>query len=305
MNEGLDLSHELPSLPDPTDDELAKYGFKDWTGLFFEWHRTIGLLAVYYSFLLRASPAVKKISKLRYIVLTALLSRISRLMMANLRMASEDRHFEAISIIDRSLHETVVKLTWLCKSNDADRFDRYLSDGLKNDLEFKRHILRAIEERGHEVAIESRMLSSIERSIRTSRIGEERIATVKRLPTLETMMREAGFKDLSYVVVQRMGSHAVHGTWTGLLASAIDIEKSTLKLRPGFNPPHPNQLMFGGLMVLEAISAFCHFVLRREHRAEVEAVNERYRAKLLQHNLTMATKDFKPSNQSDPLGTSR
>lgn len=239
MSEGLDLLHELPSLPNPSDRELANYDYKDWIGLFFEWHKTVGLLAVYYSFLMPESPALKKISRRRYIVLTALLSRISRLMMANLRMASEDRHFEAISIIDRSLHETVVKLTWLCKSRDVDRFDRYLADGLKNDLEFRRFITEAARERGHEIAIETRMLESIERSIRTSGIAEDEIAKTKRLPTLETMMREAGFKDLGYIVVQRMGSHAVHGTWTGLLASTIDVEGAKCNSDRALTHPTP------------------------------------------------------------------
>jgi hypothetical protein len=303
MSAGLDLLQELPSLPNPSDRKLAKYDYKDWIGLFFEWHRTVGLLAVYYSFLLQESRALKKISRRRYIVLTALLSRISRLMMANLRMASEDRHFEAISIIDRSLHETVVKLTWLCKSKGPDRFDRYLAEGLKNDLQFRRFITEAARERGHEIAIETRMLGSIEKSIRTSGIAEEEIAKIKRLPTLETMMREAGFKDLGYIVVQRMGSHAVHGTWTGLLASTIDVDGAKLQLRSEFNSPHPNQLMFGSLMVLEAISAFCNFVIRKEHRAETQAIVERYRSKLLDHNLTMAAADFKPSSSSERLET--
>lgn len=300
MSEGLDLFHELPSPPDPTEDELAKYEFEDWIGLFFEWHKTVGLLTAYWSLLIRESPALKRISKLRYIVLTALLSRISRLMMANLRMASDHRHFEAISIIDRSLHETAIKLTWLCKSKGSDRFDRYLADGLRNDLEFRKYILAAVQERGHQTAIEARMLDSIDRSIRTSGIVEGRIVTIKKLPTLEVMMREVGFKDLGYLVVQRMGSHAVHGTWTGLLASAIDVEESTLKVRHETNSPHPNQLMFGSLMVLEAITAFSHFVLRRENNIEVQSIIERYRAKLLDHNLTMAVEDFKLSKSLIP-----
>jgi hypothetical protein len=139
------------------------------------------------------------------------------------------------------------------------------------------------------------MLKSIDRSVRTSRISPERIPKIKKLPSLETMMREVGFQDLAYIVVQRMGSHAVHGTWTGLLASTIDVEKSTLRLRSEFNSPHPNQLMFGSLMVLGAISAFCSFVLRKEHTSEIEAVIEQYRTKLLRHNSLMAAKDLNPS----------
>jgi len=295
MSEGLDLLQELPPLPTPTEGELAKYDYKDWIGLFFEWHRTVGLLAICFLFLIRESPALRKISKLRYIALTALLSRISRLMMANLRLASEDRHFEAISIVDRSLHETAIKLSWLCRSKDPDRFERYLSDGLRNDLEFRNHILANVETRGHQIAIETRMLESIDRSIRTSGIAKEEIPKIKKLPSLETMMREVGFRDLAYVVVQRMGSHAVHGTWTGLLASTIDVEKSTLSLRSEFNSPHPNQLMFSSLMVLRAISAFCNFVMRKEHKIEIEAAIEQYRTKLLRHNSLMAAVDLSPS----------
>lgn len=101
-------------------------------------------------------------------------------------------------------------------------------------------------------------------------------------------MKEVGLADLSYVIVQRMGSHAVHGTWTGLLASTIDVEKSKLTLRPEFNSPHPNQLMFASVLVLEAISAFCQFVIRKDHLLEIESVVEAYRTSLLRHNSMMA-----------------
>jgi hypothetical protein len=110
------------------------------------------------------------------------------------------------------------------------------------------------------------------------------------------MMKEAGFQDMGYMVVQKMGSHAVHGTWTGLLASTVDVEESTLKIRSEFNSPHPNQLMFGCLMVLEAISAFCNFAMRKEYKIEIERVVDQYRTKLMHHNSLMAAKDFKPSD---------
>lgn len=240
-----------------------------------------------------SSPAVKRLSKLKFIILAALLNRCGRLMMANLRMASEDRHSEAISIVDRSLHETAVKIIWLCHSKIKDRFQRYLADGLKNDVEFKKHILSNIKRRKHKIEIEKRMLKSIRRSVVTSQLSIPTIEKTPKLPDLFSMIREIGYADISYIVIQRMGSHHVHGTWTGLLANVIDGEDA-LTLREGFNSPHSNQLMFSSLIVLDAVAAFIEFVAKGKDKRVLLRILRTYRDSLLAHNSLMAAPDMQP-----------
>jgi hypothetical protein len=294
---GLDLNEELPTPPSPTAEELAqKQTISDWTELFFEWHKTIGIIALKFSFVLPESRGIKRIARLKYTILTALLNRCARLTMANLRMASEDRHAEAISIVDRSLHETAIKLIWLCRSRLSDRFERYLADGLKNDLDFRNIILSNVKQRGYKYAIENRMLNSIKRSVGTSALSSRKIRNAKKLPDLYSMMTEVGFADLGYVVVQKMGSHHVHGTWSGLLAYSLDIENSKSVLRSKFNSPHPYQLMFSSALILEAVQAFVDFVCREKGRREVSAKVEDYRNRLFTHNEAMAGSDRERSS---------
>lgn len=289
---GLDLLDELPFAPSPSSEELTRLQEKsDWTELFFEWHKAIGILALTFSFVLQGSPAVKRIARKKYVVLVSLLNRCARLMMANLRMASEDRHREAIFIVDRALHETAIKLIWLCNSSEKDRFAMYLADGLRNDLRFEEHIRDQIKERGYKIEIERRMLFSIQHTIASSGMSRSKIARSKRLPTMEMMMQEAGFSPRGYLVVQRMGSHHVHGTWTALLDQNLDKGDAALPVKGEFNPPHPNQLMFGSLIVLDAVSAFSQHVIRRTERAKILETIDTYRSALMRHNDLMAHTD--------------
>jgi hypothetical protein len=291
--QALNLMDELPDAPNPSNEELASYKVRsDWTELFFEWHRTTGILAIVFSFLLQESPALRKTRKRNFIVLTSLLNRCGRLMMANLCMASENRHAEALSIIDRALHETAIKTIWLCKSKTRDRFDRYFAEGLRHDLEFENYIKSEIAKRWHKTKPEQRMLSSIHRSVSTSGISKARIARTKRLPDLFSMMRECGFADLLYIVIQRMGSHSVHGSWTSLLAHNLEVEGNRVALKEGFSPPHPNQLMMGSLIVLEAIEAFIESVAKRSDRETYIEILGEYRSKLLNHNTQMTSADL-------------
>jgi hypothetical protein len=290
---GLDVLSELPDAPDPSSEELSSYQRpSDWTELFFEWHKTVGILAISFSFLDRQSSALKRMKERNFIVLTSLINRSGRLMMANLRLASENRHAEAMSVVDRALHETAIKAIWLCKSKIRDKFDRYLADGLRHDLEFERYIQRQIAERKYKMEIKRRMLGSIRRSLSTSGISRARISRTKRMPDLYSILQDCGFPNLTYIVIQRMGSHSVHGSWTSLLAHNLAVEGKRLTLKGEFNPPHPNQLMMGSLIVLEAIHAFVESVVKRAERRKILAVIDRYRSMLSKHNALMAAADI-------------
>jgi hypothetical protein len=290
---GEHLLDALPAHPSPTDDDMAHFKFSDWAELFFEWHRTVGSLAITFSFMRFESPAITRINRLKYTILVALLNRCGRLVMANLCLASDNRHDEVIGIINRSLHETAIKLMWLCQSRTSDRFRRFLSDGLKGDLELQGHIRKNILIRGFKIELESRMLRSIQNSISTSQMRVKSIRSTKKLPDLATMMKQAGLDDLNYVIVQRIGSHYVHGTWTGLLVQSLEPDKDGNPiLKDRFNPPHPNQLMHSSLLLLLALRSFLSFAIKPAQRAEVVTIVNRYISELQRQNLVMASPDL-------------
>lgn len=292
MNDESDLIRQLPIAPNPREESLLSIrDRREWTALFFEWHKTIAEAALLFSFMQKTSPALKKIDNLKYVLLTALLNRCARLMMANLRAASEDRHDEAISILNRSIKESAIKLMWLCETKSRDRFKRMLADGLKGDLELKAHITKNIKERGHKIAIEDRMLKSIQLALRTAKLSEKYVRNSKKLANLQILMNEVGLPDLSYVVIQRMGSHSVHGTWSGMLAHNLDVAGSSVTLRPDFNSPHPNGLMITSLIVLEALRSFVLFTTKRNEHSDPLVKVDSYRSELLRHNSIMARAD--------------
>ncbi len=109
---------------------------------------------------------------------------------------------------------------------------RYLSDGLKSDLELRALIEENISKRdGVPLPIESRMLGSIEKCISASGLAIEEIKAAKKIPPLSERLKTVGGTPLQYVVQMRMASHAVHGTWTGLLSQYLETDDG-LDFRP-------------------------------------------------------------------------
>jgi hypothetical protein len=89
-----------------------------------------------------------------------------------------------------------------------------------------------------------------------------------------------------------MGSHHVHGSWTALFDQVVEKDDPVLSIKGDFNPPHPNQLMFGSIIVLDGITAFAERVTRRLERNKAIKVIESYRSLLVNHNALMAQKDW-------------
>jgi hypothetical protein len=82
-------------------------------------------------------------------------------MLANIALSHEGKFGETTAIVDRCIFETAVKIVWLCEDPSQEKFDQYLAEGLKTDLEFKAQIESNIAARnGQAQPIETRMLRS-------------------------------------------------------------------------------------------------------------------------------------------------
>jgi hypothetical protein len=252
----------LPNPPHITEHDLQKCrDAGDYCPILFEWYKFVGGLAVTLSCLQRESPALRSVSEQEYAVLVGLIHRCSRLMLSNVALSHEGKFGETTAIIDRCIFESCVIISWLCRTNNPEHFVRYIANGLKTELELKQQVEENILARGgNTLAIEKRMLESIERCISESGVSENLISSIRKLPDLASMIRDLGRPRYEYTVGQRIGSHHVHGTWVSLITHYLEKDESGV-LRPQGHPceTHVNQYVYIPAVVLDALSAFVEY----------------------------------------------
>lgn len=252
-------------LPDaPEIDELQYQECQrtgDFRSILFEWYKYVGRISNYFASVELRSPAIRDISKIHHSVLIGLLNRCSRLILSNVTLSKEGRFRETTSIIDRSIFESAIKLSWLCIKQDEESFNRFIAEGLKTEVEFKDIIKQKINSNEGKIKIvEDNMLTSIENYINKSGLDEETIKKSKKLPNLAQMIEDIGKDRLAYVVGQRIGSHHVHGTWVSLWFDYLTEEDGIVYPRDHNCPTHSNQYVYISLSVLEALSGYVKYL---------------------------------------------
>jgi len=277
----------FPDSPPVFEDSLVKrcQESRDYRPILFEWYKHVGKLCNRAACLEPDSPAFRGLPPVYYAVLVGLLNRCSRLMVANVRLSCTKRYGETTLLLDRSIAETAIKVLWLCKQGDDESFVRYLADGLKNDLKLKSQILQNVESRGgQKLVIEERMLRSIERCIQWSGLNESLVENAKKLPDLASMYRTLGLDESFYTGLQRMGSHAVHGTWSDLVFHYLTVQDGR-----GFRPRDHDvdtedaQFIIVCRLVLSAMSSFLHYAAADPSELkEVISVFDQVREKLIE-----------------------
>ena len=287
---------QIPDPPKFSDDQIRKCRKSgDFMPMLFEWYKFVGHLCIFFALIKQESPAVREFPQIQYSVLTGLLNRCSRLMLANIALSHNGRFGETTALLDRCIFESCVKVMWLCHKGTEDAFNRFLADGLKTEVELLAEIRGNIADRdGNQVlVIEQRMLKSIERHIALAGMSEEKISETKKLPNTAAMISDLGRPRLMYVVGQRLGSHHVHGTWPSLLMHYLEEEKGSLVLRDHDCDTHPNQFVMVPLLVLSALSAYIGFVFSSAEDIEpMKGLLHSVEEEILQINSEMAQGDF-------------
>ena len=252
---------QKPTFPDELWDRCRQD--KDFMPILFEWYKYVAGICCTFASISRDSPAIREISALNYAILTGMLNRCSRLMLSNMRLAVTKRYGETIMLLDRSIYESMVIIQWLCHESSDERFRQYLADGVKSDLKLKDHIQQNIIERGgNALVIESRMLASINQCVESTGLSEEQIRKMKGLPDLFGMCQEVGLSKGFYIAAQRMGSHAVHGSWTSLNSHYLrKDEHGEYHVRDHDVPPNENQFMVIPTVLLDTLKKFIKYVV--------------------------------------------
>ena len=94
------------------------------------------------------------------------------------------------------------------------------------------------------------------------------------MPNLQQVFREAGYEDELYIIVQRIGSHSIHGTWTDLLTFYIEDVGGRFVAQdtPGPRPPI-NHLVLAAQLVLDALMSYAEYMIAEPQL--ISAVQER------------------------------
>ena len=256
---------EIPSPPVITEEDLNRCRESgDYCPVLFEWYKYVGSLCNFYACIQQESPAIRSIPPIQYYILVGLLNRCSRLMLSNVALSHEGLFGETTNIIDRCITESAIKIIWLCRHRNDDYFNRLLSEGLKTELEFKKVIEEAISDRGKPLHIEERMLKSIQNHISSSGLSESEIEVSKKLPDMAAMIDSLGLDRLFYIVIQKIGSHHIHGTWPSLRFHYLDEEDNVLRPRDHDCETHVDQYVYIPLVVITAMKSFIEFICKDE-----------------------------------------
>lgn len=260
MGDGLS---PLPEFPEHLVEDCRKR--KDAMPLVFEWYKHAGILAIELACLSPGTTGYRFRPAVHLAVMRGLLCRCTRLMLSTVKLAHDRGGAETIAVLLRCIAESAINVSWLSDDSMPGRFERFLADGLRTDLELKKLITNNVAERGGKAwVIEQRMLDSIERCQRAAGLDESSLAT-GRLPGLEQRMREAGYGDGLYTVVQRMGSHSVHGTWTDLLTYYVKEAAGRFEVRDTPGPrPQINHFVLPARLVLDAGLRFVTYSIANE-----------------------------------------
>jgi hypothetical protein len=216
-------------------------------------------------------------------------------MHSNVALSHEGLFGETTAILDRCIFETSVRIVWLCGQHSEEAFAQFFAEGLKTELALKAKIIANIATRESGVlAIEHRMLGSIERCIQTSGLSEAQIEESKKLPDMASMIESLKQDRLMYIVGQKIGSHHVHGTWPSLLFHYLDRDDDgTWHPRDHNCRTHVNQYVFVPLVVLAAVTAFVEFVFDRpDDAAPLLGLIEAIQLELMAINHEVVGADF-------------
>ena len=139
-----------------------------------------------------------------------------------------------------------------------------------------------IKQNGGEVKrIEERMLRSVNGCMARAGLSEKEVESTTGLPRLNQRLEQLELPPDFYIAFQRMGSHAVHGTWTNLMHFYLrDPKSGPMTLKDDPTPPREDQYAAHAMLVLQAAGALAQFAFEEDERKDAEATYERLLAEV-------------------------
>ena len=182
----------LPPLPEFSDHE-------NYFNVLLEWCKHVGILATHLNRINPGSHAAVKRPPIQYAILRGLINRSCRILLAMLKIATENKQGGIVMLLSRCLFESCTKVCWLIRRDNEERFLRYLADGLKAEFELREIISRNVQDRdGKSLVLEDRMLRSIQSTIAAALYTEDELKNAKKLPDMASMCRELVVDHIDY-----------------------------------------------------------------------------------------------------------
>lgn len=157
-------------------------------------------------------------------ICAGLMVRISKFMVVVVQLSAKGNRAEVVSALNRSIMESAVNLEFLVGTDNEKYFDQFVEFSLGPERELYDIINANVQARlGQRWPIEQRMLESISDLCRASGMKIEDVN--RRHRDWGGGLRErlkALKKEERYVGVQRIPSHAVHGTWVDLYKNHLE-----------------------------------------------------------------------------------
>jgi Family of unknown function (DUF5677) len=228
----------LPSRIDVSAATLAdrtSAGGQELDKLAFELYKeTAGVLIVCASSLISYEDPAELSFNRNQAICIGLLVRIVKFMRATLAILSHGDHLgEVILALLRCIGESAINVRYLILKNDDSLFDQYVKVSLGPEGEIYDMIKENIEKRkGELLPVEARMLASIERLCKVSGVKIEEVNRkhVEWGGTMRDRLKALGIEKL-YAAVQRIPSHAIHGTWADLALHHLEVKSGGFSAR--------------------------------------------------------------------------
>lgn len=228
---------ELLGLPtDISELDITKRG--SFAKVAFNLYRETAIVTIVVSHLCEsANPTELSLSRNQAIE-AGLAVRITKYMGAILALQLDKvrEHGEVIMSLNRCISESAVNLMFFAEKATDEDYDEFVKSSLKPERNQYRLIQENIARRGKELPIETRILSSINRTFENS--GVKSIDELNKIPkrkNYEEILRILEM-DSAYPMLQGVPSHSIHGTWVDLVSHHLE------KMGSGFRP-HPESVI--------------------------------------------------------------
>jgi hypothetical protein len=192
-----------------------------------------------------------------------LLVRIGKFMLAVVQLTAETDRGEVVMVLNRCIAESSINLRFLICKNEERFYDQFVSHSLAPERELYELVNKNIRESGRELPIETRILAAITRTCDKSGVSINDIdpnmgdwggGLRNRLKALK--MEEA------YASVQRIPSHAVHGTWVDLVTNHLECKPTGFSPDPTWQRVDPRSYLPTCILVLDAAEAYFSFYFK-------------------------------------------
>lgn len=182
-------------------------------------------------------------------IIGGLMVRFYKLQLGYLDLICQNK-WELASILGRCLNETIINIKYLIDKQNPKVFEEFIEYSLRTEKQLLNFIEENIIKRGFELPIETRMKSSINRSLKLSSFTWNKVNEKNRQAWSETIYNRAKSigKEDYYKTNFALPSHYIHGNWQDLIFNHLIFEEG--EFSPDFNWKHSRPQVLIGPLIL-------------------------------------------------------